>query len=354
MMKKGIKFSLWILGISIGLAVMGCGLAFILKQCGLMFRAWVGIAFLIVMVLLGLALSGGIIYILAKAYSRPQEQKRKKVAQKVLSASGIAAVLLGAGVLVIFALFWGVFAYGPEHIIEKHGQKMVAYVNSFLEVDVYYYEYKNFLVCGYPRLGEEWYGNGGYDPFTWNSTPEPKTYKFYDTQGNLIAQSEEKQSTTPGEVDKEPEVSVFPPEKMQYKFSVSDAMAFSKISYSVDGENWEERDTGYHYQFFFDDISYLIFSYDWAMQHEAAAIYKSTDGSENWTFVSDTPSDKLLQNTMFFDENTGIFEYGTAGTDSYILYVTTDGAKTFGKLDLPIELQGQAEKIEDYISQNSQ
>lgn len=88
------------------------------------------------------------------------------------------------------------------------------------------------------------------------------------------------------------------------------------------------------------------------MQHEAAAIYQSVDAGENWTFVSDAPTDELMQNTVFFDENTGIFEYGTAGKDTYILYVTTDGANTFMKVDLPVEIQGQADKIKEYLKKS--
>lgn len=191
-MKKGIKFSLSILGSGIGLATVGWGLACILKYLGLMFRAWVGIVFFVIIVLLGLALIGGVIYTLSKVYSLPQEEKRKRTKQKVLAAGGIVVTLAGTAVLGLIVLFGSVFAYEPEHVIEKHGQKMIAYVNSFLDVNVSYHEYKNFIVCGYPELGWEWYGDGSYDPFTWDYVSEPKTYKFYDTDGNLIAQSEEK------------------------------------------------------------------------------------------------------------------------------------------------------------------
>ena len=185
-MKKGIKFSLFILEIIIGLAVLGWGLAFILRNCGFMFRAWVGISFFLIMVLLGLALVSGIVYTLSKMYSASKELYHRKV----IAAIGIIAVLLGAGVLGIFVLFGWAFAYQPEHVINKHGQKMVAYVNSFLDVNVTYHEYINYLVCGYTVLGYEWYGSGGYDPFKKEPVPEPKTYKFYDTQGNIITQLE--------------------------------------------------------------------------------------------------------------------------------------------------------------------
>jgi len=331
-MKKGIRFSLWILGIGIVFSTAGWGLVCILKYFGLMFRAWVGIVFFVIMALLGIALIGGIVYTLVKVYSRPQEEKRKRTIQKLLAAGGIVVVLSGTGMSGILVLFWTALGYNPEHVVEKYGQKMVAYNKSFLDLNVEYHEYKNFLVNGIKIIG--------------NEGPE-NNFWFYDFQGNLIASFEEE--FTPQELPENIAVS-FPPEEMKCIFNSSETRAWSEMLYSIDGKNWEERSTGYHYQFFFDDIGYLIFSYDLAMlQHEAAAIYKSTDGGENWAFISDTPSDKLLQNTVFFDENTGIFEYGVVGTDSYVLYVTTDGASTIAKVDLPTELQGKTDDIKGYL-----
>jgi len=186
-LKNGIKFSLIILGIIIGLAALGWGLVFILRNCGLMFRAWVGTTYFLIMMILGQALVSVIVYTLSKLFSTTQNFKHKKA----LAAIGIIAVLLSSGVLGISVLFGWTFTYQPEHVVDKHGQKMVAYVNSFLDVNVTYYEYLNFFVCGYTVLGREWYGSGGYDPFMREPVPEPKTYKFYDTQGKVIAQSEE-------------------------------------------------------------------------------------------------------------------------------------------------------------------
>lgn len=335
-MKKGIKFSLYILGISIGLAIVGWGLVSILNYCGLMFRAWVGIAYFIVMVLLGFALLGGIAHTLVKVYSLPQEEKRKRTKQKVLAVGGIAVTLSGTVVFGLIVLLISVFRYTPEYVIEMYDQKMVAYEEHWHHTRITYHEYKNFLVCGYKTIGYEIVG---------------RYYEFHDTQGNLIARLEEKQNNTQDEEEKEPENSTFPPETMQCNFRSSDPKMFCEMLYSTDGENWKEINTGYHYQFFFENIGYLVFSYDWLnlQQREGAAIYKSIDGGENWIFVSDTPSDELLQNALFFDEYTGIFEYGTAGTDSYLLYVTTDGADTMRQVDLPAELQGREGEIKKYI-----
>lgn len=61
---------------------------------------------------------------------------------------------------------------------------MVAYVDSFLQVNVYYYDYKNAFVHGGMRARED-YGNGGYDPFDRNEMPNVKHYTYYDDDGNI-------------------------------------------------------------------------------------------------------------------------------------------------------------------------
>jgi hypothetical protein len=330
-LKKRIKFTLCVLGIGVGLAGVGWILNSILQHYGLMFRAWVGNIFFIVMALLVFALLGGIVAILAKVYSLPEERQERKILQKALSVFGIIAVLFGAGAFGLFAVFGLAAGYVPESVEEKYGQKMLSYDTSFLSRGFEYYEYVNAFVCGNKLLGRE----------------SNKTYWFWDLQGNLIETNDE--APTPREVPEKIETP-FPPEEMACTFDNTDVRARSMMSYSVDGENWMERDTGYHYRFFFEDTGYLIFSYDWAMmQHEAAAIYNSVDGGKTWKYLSDTPLDKWLQNTVFFNEDTGIFEYGEVGTDSYLLFVTTDGAKTFKIVELPVETQGQTEKIREYI-----
>lgn len=56
------------------------------------------------------------------------------------------------------------FMYKPEHIVVRNGVRMVASVNSFLQEEVSYYEYKNIFFRGSEIIGYEDYGNGGRDP----------------------------------------------------------------------------------------------------------------------------------------------------------------------------------------------
>ena len=53
----------------------------------------------------------------------------------------------------------------PEHVIYKNNKKYVAVVSSFLQVNVYYYDYINPILRGNEVKFHEYFGKGGYDPF---------------------------------------------------------------------------------------------------------------------------------------------------------------------------------------------
>lgn len=88
--------------------------------------------------------------------------------------------------LIIFTTLIFTFAYEPEHIVEKENKTMVAYVNSFLQVNVNYYDYVNSLVRGNKLKIDESYGRGGYDPFDMDKIPLPKKYTYYDDNGEVL------------------------------------------------------------------------------------------------------------------------------------------------------------------------
>lgn len=93
--------------------------------------------------------------------------------------------LIVFSVSCVICFFFLIFGYTPEHIVIKNDIKMIAKVRSFLEEQVDYYQYKNVLFCG-KWLGHENYGNGGGDPLAEEETPEPKSWIFYDLDGNVI------------------------------------------------------------------------------------------------------------------------------------------------------------------------
>lgn len=109
-----------------------------------------------------------------------RKQKENRRMQKAFAVTGIAAPLIITSGAVMTSLLMWALTCRLEHVVEKYGQKMVAYENSFLEVEVTYHEYKNIIVCGSPRLGREWYGNGVYAPFEPDSPFSPKCYWLCD------------------------------------------------------------------------------------------------------------------------------------------------------------------------------
>lgn len=86
--------------------------------------------------------------------------------------------------------------YNTEHIVIRNDIKMVATVRSFLEEQVDYYQYKNPFFYG-KWLGHENYGNGSGDPLAETPKRNPKSWIFYDLDGNVI------ESGTKSEIDEE-------------------------------------------------------------------------------------------------------------------------------------------------------
>lgn len=119
------------------------------------------------------AAMGGCVYFLIKWC-----KKKKSTASKV-TASLVSAFLAVCSLVLMFgSMFVWAFSYQPEHEVTKNGTKMIASVNSFLDVFVYYYEDKGPIFRGSKQIGEEWYGSGGYDPFATDMEVAPKRSTF--------------------------------------------------------------------------------------------------------------------------------------------------------------------------------
>ena len=95
---------------------------------------------------------------------------------EVLLKIGSAALF---GCIGLFGALFLVFSYCPEHTVNYNGTKLVASVNSFLDVYVDYYSYKNVLFYGQKQM-TEYYGSGGYDPFTQPQKPDPVRQQIYN------------------------------------------------------------------------------------------------------------------------------------------------------------------------------
>jgi len=109
---------------------------------------------------------------------------KKRAIKVILSTLSIIGLLI----LSPHVYYFAVFSYHPEHIVTKDDMKLVAYVDGFMDTDVKYYDYKNFLVRDSRLRLYEDYGSGGFDPIQ-NSqgiTYNVKSYTWYDNDGNPI------------------------------------------------------------------------------------------------------------------------------------------------------------------------
>lgn len=111
--------------------------------------------------------------------------KQIKTAIRVFSGLGIVAIIAIIAFTSLNIFIRSVFGHQPEHVVEKDGRMMVARVDSFLQVEVRYYNHVNSFVRGSKTLIHEDYGNGGYNPFERDDMPEVQRYIYYDERGKI-------------------------------------------------------------------------------------------------------------------------------------------------------------------------
>lgn len=102
---------------------------------------------------------------------------RGKMLRAVLIVLFSAAVLWSgytAGPLLLF-----VFA-GEEHVVRRDGAAYVAHVDGWMDTYVRYHRYVNPLVEGDAVLIEEYYGEGGFDPFQGEGEHQPLRTVYYN------------------------------------------------------------------------------------------------------------------------------------------------------------------------------
>lgn len=117
---------------------------------------------------------------------RQARQKQREMAIRFLSVIGIAVIVIVLAFASLSGFIHGVFGHHPEHVVEKDGKVLLARVDSFLQVEVRYYDHVNAFVRGSQIRIEEDYGNGGYDPFEREELPEVQRYTYYDEEGEMI------------------------------------------------------------------------------------------------------------------------------------------------------------------------
>ncbi|MDQ0150026.1 hypothetical protein ACFO6R_08415 [Eubacterium multiforme] len=146
-------------------------LEYILKLNKLVLLNWVNFIFVSIFTILVFSILIQIIIFLYKIMRKSND----KTSTRILCKIGISLIVLSIGIYIFIGFVLYAFT-DPEHIVEKDGKKMVAVVDSFLQVKVEYYDYINpFVRDNKLRIYED-YGNGGYDPF------DSKEYDPYDSK----------------------------------------------------------------------------------------------------------------------------------------------------------------------------
>ena len=114
---------------------------------------------------------------------------KKKIVKIILISTFIMLFLISTSIIY----FFGAFGYTPEHVVEKGGQKFVAYVSGFKRTYVNYQDYKNIFVVENQKRIEEYYGKGGFDTienkYGYEYNVERTTY--YDEKGEIISINEQ-------------------------------------------------------------------------------------------------------------------------------------------------------------------
>ena len=238
-----------------------------------------------------------------------------------------AFIIMGMFVTIIIVAFWKMFLllfaflYTPEHVIEKDDKKYVAYVDSFLQVNVNYYDYINSFIMGNKIRIREDYGNGGYDPFDGKHDNKPINCDYYDKNGKIINNEDN---------------------SLDSKITNSNDIIEGTLKENISNDNYkndsinEENEILYEKKIDDKKSIRVIYKGSVLAQRSIIGIEKTYDGGKTWIEQLDN-LDKFIQihngaKFVFINENVGfINDPGIAGTsgDNRELLVTINGGKTF-------------------------
>jgi len=122
----------------------------ILNALGMKYMQYINY-FSIILVLIGII--SGVIQIFVNSKS-----KNLRICIIIFSIFIIGIMLIGSPIILLF-----IGLLPPEHIVEKDNKKYVAYVYSWLDTRVEYYDYINFFLMGNTERIEDFYNNVGRD-----------------------------------------------------------------------------------------------------------------------------------------------------------------------------------------------
>lgn len=124
----------------------------------------------------------------------------------------LSAIFSRITLMFLFVILLGLSSVVPsaEHVVEREGQKYVAQVHSgFLNTDVTYYKYINFLIRGNKEVDTEYY-NGSYDPIKSKLDREKENSNIETkTQDENNTTTENSENKTEQEKIKQEEIVIF-------------------------------------------------------------------------------------------------------------------------------------------------
>lgn len=117
------------------------------------------------------------------------------------------------------------------------------------------------------------------------------------------------------------------------------------VIYTKDrGEHWVSAqvsnisDLNFAYMNFFSENNGIIVAgYNKRQNNQASAVYRTSDGGENWELVGETLIKGGIIGAVFFNETTGFVNYKYDNDMTYTLAATFDGGRTFS----PVQLEEQ-------------
>lgn len=270
-------------------------LSMLLYLCDMRFRLWV---YVVLVLIFGILFLIGLIR---------KFNKDKLMVMIVLSSLTVLAFICGPFLLFVLAI-----AYSPEHVVELEGSKYVAVVKSFLDVDVYYYDYCGPMLMGTKLRVHGYFGEGGFDPIESPENIKKITYSFYDKDGNVEATRED----------------------VLDKHLIREEITTNNIAEEIREEDkLKIEDAEVLYEYKKDDHILRFTNVDSVLgQNQLVSVIESLDNGK--TFDLKTNGVIQVSNEakfIFFDEsigfaiNTGKIHLDQSKTS---IYVTNDGGKT--------------------------
>lgn len=309
-MKKSIdKLKGKILVITLIFVLINLILNYLLYLFNIRFRLWV------IVLIIAISIIGFIIGMFEQ-FSKVLENKIKAIGLIILTLVPLIVLIL---IFSPFIFITAAFSYKPEHKVALYGNEYVAVVNSFIKVDVDYYNYYGPLLMGTKVKVHGYFGKGGYDPIVNPNTANEVEYIFYDNNGKEIKKINEIYFRDEnGEISK----------KESYETNYKETTINKNDNYVLP----EDMETLYEKKFDKKIIKFVKLD-DALNQNILVQINKSTDNGEKYYPITNKPIQVsseakyaiLNENLMFASKNNKIM----FNNNSISLYVSNNGGKDF-------------------------